>query len=110
MGLLIHMNKKIDNLSSTLTSTNDKIKTMEEVSEEYRSQIMSKLQRMSRVVHSLREGRAGRTMGKDPSPTKSSLPPATIPSIPPSPRLPAVQTKPPPSNTEEKDTFSFDDV
>jgi len=107
--LLIHMNKKIDTLSSSLTSTNDKLKTMEEVNEEYRSQIMSKLQRMSRVVHSLREARVGKTIGKDPSPTKSRVPTVTTPSIPLSSRHPPQQTTPSPSKTQDEDPFSFDD-
>jgi len=56
--LLIHMNKKIDNLSTSLESTNDKLKTMEEVSEEYRSQALQRLQNMGKLIHSLkRRGR-----------------------------------------------------
>jgi len=56
--LLIHMNKKIDNLSTSLESTNEKLKTMEEVSEEYRSQALQRLQNMGKLIHALkRRGR-----------------------------------------------------
>ena len=34
--MVLHLTFQIDNLSTSLESTNDKLKTMEEVSEEYR--------------------------------------------------------------------------
>jgi len=80
--LLIHMNKKIDNLSTSLESTNDKLKTMEEVSEEYRSQSLQRLQNMGKLIHALK--RRGRPLGTEsatssPPPLPKFSPPPTAP-------------------------------
>merc|ERR1719447_1081684 len=79
--LLIHMNKKIDNLSTSLESTNDKLKTMEEVSEEYRSQALQRLQNMGKLIHALK--RRGRPLSTDSG--TSSPPPLSKLSPPPPP-------------------------
>lgn len=93
--LLIHMNKKIDHLSTTLDSTNDKLKTMEEVGEEYRSHSLQRLHRLGKLVHSLREG--GQRLARPPKGQAREATPQTdgqpspVSSSPPS--LPADQTE-----------------
>lgn len=92
--LLIHINKKIDNLSSSLESTNEKLKTMEEMNEEFRSNSLQRLKSMGKLVHSLREGVQGaRRARTEPG---HSPPPAT-----PSPRPTTTTLQDTPTSTED---------
>jgi len=104
--LLIHMNKKIDNLSTSLESTNDKLKTMEEVSEEYRSQALQRLQNMGKLIHALK--RRGRPPGSESGTISPLLPKLNLP---PSPQpLPSTSStlSPIKSTTTEDDSWDGD--
>jgi len=113
--LLIHMNKKIDNLSTTLESTNDKLKTMEEVSEEYRSQALQRLQNMGKLIHALkRRGRPPSTESGTISPLVPSkvhsLPPSKVNNLPPKSIPSSISTLPPlKSTTPEGDSWDDDE-
>jgi len=106
--LLIHMNKKIDNLSTSLESTNDKLKTMEEVNEDYRSQALQRLQNMGKMIHALKR------RGRPPPGSESGTIPPLLPKInlpPSSPKpLPSTSSTSPPikSTTAEDDSWDGD--
>jgi len=74
--LLIHMNKKIDNLSTSLESTNEKLKTMEEVGEEYRSQALQRLQNMGKLIHAIK--RRGRPAAPPPGSESGTISPLLL--------------------------------
>jgi len=74
--LLIHMNKKIDNLSTSLESTNEKLKTMEEVGEEYRSQALQRLQNMGKLIHAIK--RRGRPATPPPESGSGTISPLLL--------------------------------
>jgi len=106
--LLIHMNKKIDNLSTSLESTNDKLKTMEEVNEDYRSQALQRLQNMGKMIHALK--RRGRPHpGSESGTIPPLLPKMNFPPSSPKP-LPSTSSTSPPikSTTAEDDSWDGD--
>jgi len=103
--LLIHMNKKIDTLSSTLSLTNDKLKTMEEVNEDHKSQLMSRLHRMGRLIHSLRDPRQGKLHETDNLSQNPNLPSQTNSSPGLHPTSPPTQNE----AEEDKGIWNFDD-
>jgi len=105
--LLIHMNKKIDNLSTSLESTNDKLKTMEEVSEEYRSQALQRLQNMGKLIHALK--RRGRPPGSESGTISPLLPKLNLPPSPqPLPSTSSSTSAPIKSTTTEDDSWDGD--
>jgi hypothetical protein len=102
--LLIHMNKKIDNLSTSLESTNEKLKSMEEVSEEYRSQALQRLHGMGKLIHALkRRGRPAALPGSE----SGTISPALLLSKL-QPLLPSSSTSPPIKATTEDDSWDGD--
>jgi len=102
--LLIHMNKKIDNLSTSLESTNEKLKTMEEVSEEYRSQALHRLQNMGKLIHALKRRGRPASPGSESGTTSPNLV-SKLQHSTSQPLLPLTSSSSPPikSTTEEDD-------
>jgi len=97
-----HMNKKIDNLSTSLESTNEKLKTMEEVSEEYRSQALHRLQNMGKLIHALKRRGRPASSGSESGTTSPNLV-SKLQHSSSQPILPISSTSPPIKSTTEED-------